>query len=59
MQIRLIKKWKTYIKGDYTIVNDKIGQVLVDEGIAIDKSNLYKAMDKPPKDKMIRNANRR
>lgn len=54
MQIRFIKKWKTYVKGDYTNANDKVGKALIDNGIAIDKSNLHKAIDKAPNDKMIR-----
>ena len=54
MQIRLIKKWKTYVKGDHTIVNDKVGQALVDEGIAVDESGLHKSIDFPENDKMIR-----
>lgn len=54
MQIRFVKKWKTYVKGDYTNVNDKVGKALVDEGIAIDESSLHKAIDFPENDKMIR-----
>lgn len=54
MQIRFIKKWKIYVKGDHTIVNDKIGQPLVDAGIAVDESNLHKSIDFPDHDKMIR-----
>jgi hypothetical protein len=59
MQIRFIKKWKAYIKGDHTIVKDKIGQPLIDKGIAIDESDQYKAIDKPSKDKMIRSTKRK
>jgi hypothetical protein len=59
MQIRFIKKWKTYVKGDYTNVNDKVGQALVDEGIAIDESGQHKAIDKPENDKMVRNYKRK
>jgi hypothetical protein len=54
MQIRFIKKWKTYIRGDHTIINDIIGRILVNEGIAIDESDLHKSMDYPEKDKMIK-----
>jgi len=59
MQIRLIKKWKTYVNGDHTIVNDAVGQALVDEGLAIDESNQHKAIDKPEHDKMVRNYKRK
>ena len=59
MQIRLIKKWKTYVKGDHTIVNDKVGQALVDEGVAIDESDLHKSIDKPENDKMLKTYKRK
>ncbi|MDQ1317139.1 MAG: hypothetical protein QG588_790 [Candidatus Poribacteria bacterium] len=59
MQIRLKTKWKTYVKGDRTIVNDKIGQALVDEGTAIDESNLHKDIENPEKDKMLRTYKRK
>ena len=54
MQVRFIKKWKTYVKGDHTILNDAIGQPLVDVGIAIDESGRHKSVDCPEHDKMIR-----
>jgi hypothetical protein len=59
MQIRFIEKWKTYVKGDRTIVNDKIGKVLVDAKVAIDESDLHKSMDYPEKDKMIHETKRK
>ena len=59
MQIRLIKKWKTYVKGDRTIVKEVIGKILVSEGFAIDESNLHKDIDKPENDKMLRNYKRK
>lgn len=60
MQIRFTKKWHAYVNGDYTFLADDLAETIIQDGYAIAiTESANKAIEKPEKDKMLRNYKRK